>query len=483
MINKSKTKHWLFLLLDVAMLAISFFLAYIFRFDRGDFSAVYRSQIIILLFAIAAINLFGNPFEDILKRDNLIELKKVLSYALSLALIDIVCLFITHDANTISRLYFGYMWLIDFVLTFLGRVLLKGILRKKGQDSVNKSPAILITSSKQLQDIIADYKKPSFRTYTFISVFLSDYQEGVSIAETEGIAVLGGLEEAVEFATHNWVDEAFLCIPEDPRSAEKLTDTLCMMGIKVRTILTRICESANEHYVQYPERIGSYVIITQVQRVIPMYQWALKRTLDIVGGILGCAATAILFIFVAPAIYFKDPGPIFYKAKRVGKNGRIFNMYKFRSMYMDADERKQELMSQNKMSDGMMFKIDDDPRIIGSEKKDKNGKPKGIGNFVRETSIDEFPQFWSVLIGDMSLCGTRPPTLDEYVKYSAEHKARLSQRPGITGLWQISGRSTITDFNEIVELDTEYIRTWDFWLDIKILCKTVGAVLRHDGAE
>jgi len=140
-------------------------------------------------------------------------------------------------------------------------------------------------------------------------------------------------------------------------------------------------------------------------------------------------------------------------------------------------------MEQNKISDGMMFKMDDDPRIIGSEKKDKNGKPRGIGNFIRKTSLDEFPQFWNVLKGDMSLVGTRPPTLDEWEKYDLHHRVRMSIKPGITGLWQISGRSDITDFEEVVRLDREYIQNWSIWLDFKILFKTVGVVLRHEGAE
>ena len=205
--------------------------------------------------------------------------------------------------------------------------------------------------------------------------------------------------------------------------------------------------------------------------------------MDIAGGIVGCLITVIIFIFVAPAIYIKSPGPIFFSHDRVGKNGRIFKMYKFRSMYLDAEERKQALMEQNKHKDGLMFKMDDDPRIIGSEKKDKNGKPKGIGNFIRNTSLDEFPQFWNVLKGDMSLVGTRPPTVDEWNKYNATHRVRLSVKPGITGMWQVSGRSEITDFDEVVALDREYLENWSLALDIKILLKTVLVVLLRRGAE
>jgi lipopolysaccharide/colanic/teichoic acid biosynthesis glycosyltransferase len=151
-------------------------------------------------------------------------------------------------------------------------------------------------------------------------------------------------------------------------------------------------------------------------------------------------------------------------------------------MYLDAEERKAELMKQNKMQ-GLMFKMDDDPRIIGSEKKGKDGKPKGIGNFIRRTSIDEFPQFFNVLIGNMSLVGWRPCTLNEWKEYNLEHRSRAGMKPGITGMWQVSGRSEITDFDEVVKLDQEYIENWSLLLDFKILLKTVAVVAKREGAE
>ena len=141
-------------------------------------------------------------------------------------------------------------------------------------------------------------------------------------------------------------------------------------------------------------------------------------------------------------------------------------------MYTDAEEQKKKLMEQNKIKDGMMFKMDDDPRII-----------KGIGHFIRKTSIDEFPQFLNVLKGDMSMVGTRPPTLDEWEKYSPRHRIRMATKPGLTGMWQVSGRSNITDFDEVVRLDEKYIREWSFGLDIRIIFKTIGNMISGDGAE
>ena len=158
-------------------------------------------------------------------------------------------------------------------------------------------------------------------------------------------------------------------------------------------------------------------------------------------------------------------------------------MYKFRTMYLDAEERKKNLLEQNQIADGMMFKMENDPRIIGSKIDQKTGEYiPGIGNWIRKLSLDEFPQFFNVLRGDMSLVGTRPPTVDEYEKYKLHHKARLSVKPGITGLWQVSGRSEITDFDEVVKLDTEYICHWSMANDIKILFRTVQVVVSGKGS-
>ena len=149
---------------------------------------------------------------------------------------------------------------------------------------------------------------------------------------------------------------------------------------------------------------------------------------------------------------------------------------------MDAEERKKELMAENKIGDGMMFKMDFDPRIIGNKVLPNGKKKTGIGQFIRKTSLDEFPQFWNIFRGDMSLVGTRPPTLDEWEKYEPHHRARMSFRPGLTGLWQVSGRSNITDFEEVVKLDTKYISEWSVKGDIAILLRTAVGVLKNDGA-
>ena len=149
---------------------------------------------------------------------------------------------------------------------------------------------------------------------------------------------------------------------------------------------------------------------------------------------------------------------------------------------MDADERKEEFMEQNRISDGMMFKLAFDPRIIGNKILPDGTRKTGIGEFIRSHSLDEFPQFWNVLKSEMSIVGTRPPTVDEWEKYQYRHRARLSFKPGITGMWQVSGRSNITDFEEVVRLDTEYIERWSLGLDIRLILKTVKSIFTKDGA-
>ena len=196
----------------------------------------------------------------------------------------------------------------------------------------------------------------------------------------------------------------------------------------------------------------------------------LKRFIDIIGAIVGLIVSAPIILLVAVPLLLESRGGLFFKQQRVGRNGRLFYMYKLRSMYANAEQRKKEFEEKNHMQ-GLMFKMDNDPRITK------------VGRFIRKFSIDELPQFYNVLRGDMSLVGTRPPTLDEFEQYSSHHKRRLSMRPGITGLWQVSGRSQIEDFEEVVRLDCQYIDNWSPGLDIKILFKTLGVVFTGHGAQ
>ena len=217
-------------------------------------------------------------------------------------------------------------------------------------------------------------------------------------------------------------------------------------------------------------KFGSYTVLTYSRFRSSYKKLLIKRAFDILGSLIGLALTGIITVFLAPAIKLDSPGPVFFSQVRVGKNGRRFKIYKFRSMYQDAEERLKDLQSQNEV-EGLMFKMENDPRITK------------VGRFIRKTSLDEFPQFLNILKGDMSLVGTRPPTEREFEQYDEHYRRRLSMTPGLTGLWQVSGRSDIDNFDDVVKLDLQYIDNWSLSLDFKILLQTVGVVLFHKGAK
>jgi lipopolysaccharide/colanic/teichoic acid biosynthesis glycosyltransferase len=195
---------------------------------------------------------------------------------------------------------------------------------------------------------------------------------------------------------------------------------------------------------------------------------AAKRFIDFVGSILGLALCVLIFPLYAFWLRIVSPGAVLFRQERMGRNGRFFIMYKFRTMRPDAERELSELMTLNQMQ-GALFKIKNDPRIIAG------------GKFMRRTHLDELPQFWNVLIGDMSLVGTRPPTRAEADSYESRHHRRLSMRPGITGVWQVTGNNAVRDFEEVVKLDCNYIDNWSLGLDLKVIWRTIFRVIRGSG--
>ncbi|ETI96534.1 MAG: Eps9E [Streptococcus sp. DORA_10] len=275
------------------------------------------------------------------------------------------------------------------------------------------------------------------------------------------------LDNLVTYATRSVVDQVVINLPSENFLIVDFVSQFEMMGLPVAVnIATLEFVTNSEKAIQ---RFGNSSVVNFSTTFYRSSDVALKRMIDIIGSLFGLVICGIVSIFLVPLIK-KDGGPAIFAQDRVGRNGRIFKFYKFRSMRVDAEEIKKDLMSQNQMQGGM-FKIENDPRVTK------------IGYFIRKTSLDELPQFWNVLKGDMSLVGTRPPTLDEYMKYTPEQKRRLSFKPGITGLWQISGRSNITNFDDVVKLDVTYLDGWTIWKDIEILLKTIKVVVMKDGAK
>ena len=287
--------------------------------------------------------------------------------------------------------------------------------------------------------------------------------------EGEEKEYLGCLEDLEQLIREHSLDQIYIIQKqgEELPFTQKYVDLCIDMGVTVRLVVDFYKRRRANSYVS---TVGTYPIITYHTITLNSYEQMIKRVMDIFGGLVGILISSPIMLVTAIAIKIDSPGPVLFKQTRVGQNGRQFRIYKFRSMYIDAEERKKELMAQNEIGGGVMFKMKDDPRITK------------VGKVIRKLSIDELPQFFNVVQGTMSLVGTRPPTLDEVEKYKRNQWRRISIKPGLTGMWQVSGRSKVQNFDDIVELDTEYIDNWSLWLDIKILLKTVVVLLKHNDA-
>ena len=349
---------------------------------------------------------------------------------------------------------------------------------KKGVNSGKRRKLLIVTSSTIAGKVIENVEKNNYSRYDIVGVALLD--KNLIGKQIDNVSVVANNETAGMYACKEWVDEVLIVLPKEIAYPNTLIEQLTLAGITVHMNLAKVVNSPGKK--QFVEKIGDYTVLTTSINYVSLNELFLKRVFDIICGLLGCILTLAICIFIGPAIYIASPGPIFFSQERVGKNGKKFKMYKFRSMYLDAEERKAELMKDNKLGDGKMFKLDFDPRVIGNKVMPDGSHKTGIGEFIRKTSLDEFPQFFNVLKGDMSIVGTRPPLISETNLYEYQHFARLAIKPGITGMWQVSGRSEIIDFDEVVKLDKYYIENWNRGLDIKILLKTVLVVVCKKGA-
>lgn len=291
----------------------------------------------------------------------------------------------------------------------------------------------------------------------------------ISYTPTEDKDYIGSID-SLYYLLHDYaVDHVyFLHRHDDPMDLQPYIDVCMRLGVTTNIILSAFNYTTAKSYVS---SIGYYPMITMHTVDLSPFAQFVKRVGDVFFSCLGMLLVSPVFLITAILIKLDSPGPVFFKQTRIGRNGRPFKMIKFRSMCDNADSMKAQLMSQNENADDHMFKMKNDPRITK------------IGKFIRKTSIDELPQFINVIKGDMSLVGTRPPTVDEVRGYNIDHWRRLSIKPGITGMWQVSGRSQIIDFDEVVALDVQYIDNWSVWLDFKILLKTVWVVIARKGAS
>ncbi len=459
-------KHFDFMMQDMLCLEFAFIAACIIRnglvwpFRNDDYA---KFGIVILLLHVCVV-FFLDSYKNIVKRGYLVEIKSVVKHNTAVLLSAFVYLFVTKETATYSRVIITLMWGIGCCVMSVARLAWKRVVRMQIRKGKRRRAVLVISDSLNIENVIETLQKQRFENFIISGAMIFD--QDMTGKDVKSVPVVASKNTVLKYVKENVIDEIFLALQGDEPDIESMINHFINMGVTVHIQLSPLGKNIENRVV---ERFGSYTVLSMGTKFASDWQLMIKRVMDIVGALVGLVLTGIIFLVFAPVIYKQSPGPIFFAQERVGRNGRIFKLYKFRSMYPDAEERKKELMEQNKMK-GLMFKMDDDPRIIP------------VGKFMRRTSLDEFPQFWNVLKGDMSLVGTRPPTVDEYEQYELHHKMRLATKPGITGMWQVSGRSNIVDFEEVVALDAKYISEWDLGLDMKILWKTLKVLAESEGA-
>lgn len=438
---------------------IVYFSAYIVSLSK---CSEYNTQTIEILYILHFVAFYtGNMYYRFCERGFTDELFHTIKYNVVLVIAITFTSFMLKDVFSISRLGVIYFFCVNTILVYIADMVLK-----KYSDFIlpylrRDKRFFIITCKDRVENIYECLSSPNFYEGKPVGITVLDDMD----CNRRDVRFIHS-SQMFDFVTKEVVDEILIDLPIEDYNICGIISQFGNLGINVSVSLdiTNFC-TVREKMIR---EVGSFNVITYSTNFYRTSHVIAKRCIDIIGAIVGLFICALVGIVLMPLIR-KDGGPAFFVQKRVGKNGRYFNIYKFRSMCVDAEDIKKELMEYNTMS-GNMFKMKDDPRVTK------------IGHFIRRTSLDELPQFYNVLTGDMSLVGTRPPTVDEYQDYTLEQKRRLTFKPGITGLWQVSGRNEITDFDEVVKLDIAYIDNWTIWTDIKILLKTVKVVLKKDGA-
>lgn len=470
--EKQKLNTVIVILMDMLAISLSFFIANYIRF--GDFfesgiEIENGSSILVIALVYIGIYFLRSSGLRFFRRGAWQELISVLRGNIYLIAVIIVLLFLVKKSADFSRLILLYFFIGNLLLMFLFRMFYKIYLNSIYKYSNHSKRLVILTVKECVQEVLDNLEDESMWDYIIQSLVLWDAGDEELGEKIRGIEITANKNNLFEYAKQAVMDEVFINMPYNGGIdlypiIESLEDMGAIIDVNIQVLDKRLADHNKQLQI-----MGDYYVTSFYKKAIGLRMEVVKRFIDIAGAIVGLVFTGISVIFVAPFLLLESPGPLFFSQMRIGKNGRRFQIYKFRSMYKDAEDRKQELLAQNEMN-GLMFKMKDDPRITR------------VGKFIRKTSIDELPQFWNVLKGDMSLIGTRPPTVDEFEKYKSQYKRRLSLRPGITGLWQVSGRSNIQDFEDVLALDLKYIDTWSLGLDIKILFQTVYVVLFRRGA-
>lgn len=467
--KRATTFNRLAKLADLFLVGLAFLLAYLIRAQWGGLQHLPEYLWVLLVtIPVGYVQMVRYGFYSSLRRRPLFDLvTKLFNVHLIAGVAGAAVIFLVAPKEFSRSLYFSFIFL-SFLLLSAEKSLVRlalGIVRRRGYNYRNILVVGTGERAQQFKKLLAQYDDWGLRILGFVA---TDDEATAEIPDS--LPVLGRLPDLTAICKVQPVDEVVFCLPRSNALQREVESHLLEMenlGITVRMVLNLLELPSTTRELEFFHE--DMPILTFYSRAFNAQQSLSKRLLDVCGALVGLTITAVLLPFIALAIRIDSPGPIFFIQERVGEYGRSFRLWKFRSMTVNAEARKQELMQHNQMN-GAMFKMQDDPRVTR------------VGRFLRRSSLDELPQFWNVLRGEMSLVGTRPPTPDEVSRYQDWHRRRICIKPGITGLWQVSGRNTITDFDEVVRLDLRYIDNWSLWLDIKILFKTITVFFSPHGS-
>lgn len=471
------SKHFDFMVLDIIILLVSYVLAYYFRLGNIDLfsNRDYRNLGILLAIADVLVIVLNNSLHDVIKRGYLKEVLAHTKHCILVLAVVLIYFFSSQLSGLYSRIVIGMTFVLYAVLGFIVRILWKAFLNHANLKRTRNNMLVVVTKASA-EDILTRLLSDNQAGYSIVGVVLL---ETTNLKSIKGIPLVADIGNAAQYIAKEWVDSVYIDAPINDKKIVKLMDACAVMAVPTHYHVPYMSRSGVK---RFSEKIGGTTVLTTAINYATPVQTLIKRLFDIFAGIIGSIFALLIMAVVGPIIKIQSPGPILFKQERIGKNGKHIKIYKIRSMRMDAEQLKKDLEKENRVKDGMMFKMDFDPRIIGNKILPDGTKKTGIGEFIRKTSLDEFPQFFNVLGGSMSTVGTRPPTIDEFEKYHFHHRARMAVKPGITGMWQVSGRSEITDFEEVVKLDTEYVANWSLGMDLKILFKTIGVIFTGKGA-
>ena len=443
-------KHVDFIILDLICLQVAFVLAYALSgYGANPYQLIlYRNMAVFMEVADLVVLFAMGTLKNVLKRGYYKDFVVTAQHGVILGACLLLYLFMLQEGQQYSRLALVLNIVIYILLTYLVRELWKHLLRKKMEDGENRS-LLLVVSADVVSSVVESMKEHNYARYKIAGIAVIDKE--MTGKYIDGVKVVANMENAAEYVCKEWIDEVLIVTSGVVPYPKELTEQFTETGVTVHLNLAKVQSVPGKK--QFVEKVGDYTVLTTSINYASTRDLMLKRLMDIAGGLVGCLITGILFIFVAPAIYIASPGPIFYCQERVGKNGRRFKMYKFRSMEIQKESEEKKAWT-----------VKNDPRVTG------------IGKFMRHTSLDELPQLFNILKGEMSLVGPRPERpffvekfREEIPRYMVKHQVR----PGLTGWAQVNGYRGDTSIRKRIECDLYYIENWSVGFDIKIMFLTI----------